>query len=244
MTGDSRDELFEINRLTQDSWQMFRMMGELAIGFDRLSNVKPKLVTIFGSARTGITDQFYIQAMTLAKELVEAGFGVITGGGPGIMEAANKGAQEAGGVSIGVNIALPKEQVPNRHQTISLQHENFHTRKLILRKYSVGFAVFPGGFGTLDELLEVLTLIQTQKLKPIPIFLVNSAYWKGLLGWFQDTLAVNGAIATDDIQLFKVVDDLSIIPKEISDYHDKSINTSGFKIPTEEDRRKAMGYFD
>lgn len=244
MTDAVNDALFEINRLTQDSWQMFRMMGELAIGFDRVNQAKSKLVTIFGSARTKITDRFYIDAELLGGHLAKSGFGVLTGGGPGIMEAANKGAYEAGGISIGVNIALPAEQTPNRFQTVSLQHENFHTRKLILRKYSIGFVVFPGGFGTLDELMEVLTLIQTRKLKPFPIYLVNSSYWSGLQSWFKETLTGHGAIADDDLKLFKVVDDISTIPEDIRRYHAAGSDTSGFKIPTDEDRKRAMGYTD
>jgi hypothetical protein len=219
---------------------MFRMMGELAIGFDRLKSL-PSLVTVFGSARTPITDRYYAQAETLGRALVNQGFGVITGGGPGIMEAANKGAFEGGGISVGVNIALPREQRPNRFQSHSFEHEYFHTRKLVLVKYSVAFVVFPGGFGTLDELLEVLTLIQTQKLRPFPVYLVNSQYWEGLVTWFKSTLAEAGAIASDDLCLFKVTDDVESIPTEVRAYHDPTFDTRGFKIPTVEDRHKALG---
>jgi uncharacterized protein (TIGR00730 family) len=236
----SDEKLFEINRLTQDSWQMFRMLGELAIGFDRLKTL-PALVTVFGSARTPITDRYYSQAQELGKMLAQQGYGVITGGGSGIMEAANRGAYEANGVSVGANIGLPQEQIPNKFQTHALQYEYFHTRKLILIKYSVAFVVFPGGFGTLDELSEVLTLIQTQKIRPFPVYLVNSSYWQGLVNWFRDTLASQGAIESDDLNLFKVTDDLCSIPLEIRKYYSPEFDSQGFKIPTLADRKKSLG---
>lgn len=234
------ERLFEINRISQDSWQMFRMLGELAIGFDRLKTLPP-LVTVFGSARTPITDKYYSQAQELGRMLVEQGFGVITGGGPGIMEAANRGAFEAGGVSVGANIGLPTEQVPNKFQTYPLQYEYFHSRKLILIKYSVAFVVFPGGFGTLDEFFEVLTLIQTQKIRPFPVYLMNGGYWRGLVSWFEQVLAHEGAIQRDDLLLFKLCDDLCAIPREVRQYHSPEFDSQGFKIPTLQDRRRAMG---
>jgi uncharacterized protein (TIGR00730 family) len=236
----AEDRLFEINRISQDSWQMFRMLGELAIGFDKLKTLPP-LVTVFGSARTPMTDRYYAQAQELGKMLAEKGFGVITGGGPGIMEAANRGAFEAGGVSVGANIGLPDEQVPNKFQTLSLQYEYFHNRKLILIKYSVAFVVFPGGFGTLDELLEVLTLVQTQKIRPFPVYLMNAAYWKGLVTWFQQTLVEQGAIENDDLFLFKTRDDHHAILAEIKQYHSPKFDNQGFKIPTLKDRKRALG---
>lgn len=236
----AEDRLFEINRISQDSWQMFRMLGELAIGFDKLKTLPP-LVTVFGSARTPMTDRYYEQAHELGKMLAEKGFGVITGGGPGIMEAANRGAFEAGGVSVGANIGLPEEQIPNKFQTLPLQYEYFHNRKLILIKYSVAFVVFPGGFGTLDELLEVLTLIQTQKIRPFPVYLINSDYWKGLVAWFEQTLAERGAIERDDLFLFKVRDDHCLIPAEVKQYHSPKFDSQGFKIPTVRDRKRALG---
>lgn len=235
-----QEQLFEINRISQDSWQMFRMLGELAIGFDKLKTLPP-LVTVFGSARTPMTDRYYEQAKELGRMLAKKGVGVITGGGPGIMEAANRGAFEAGGVSVGANIGLPEEQVPNKFQTLSLQYEYFHNRKLILIKYSVAFVVFPGGFGTLDELLEVLTLIQTQKIKPFPVYLLNAEYWAGLVEWFQKTLAAQGAIESDDLFLFKVRDDHRAIPAEVRQYHSAKFDSQGFKIPTLKDRKRALG---
>lgn len=236
-----KDRKFEITRLTQDSWQMFRMLGEYAIGFDRLGQLKHPAVTVFGSARTAVTHRYYNLAYQLGIDLVRNGFAVVTGGGPGIMEAANKGALEMGGESVGLNILLEHEQKPNRYQSMSLEFEYFHSRKVCLAKYSVGFVVFPGGFGTLDELAEVLTLIQTQKLHPFPIFLVGSAYWQGLIDWFAQTLAHEGAIASDDLKLFRVVDDVADIPELIQAYHD-STRDAGFKRPTEADRRRAQGH--
>ncbi|HSK28540.1 MAG TPA: TIGR00730 family Rossman fold protein, partial [Candidatus Limnocylindria bacterium] len=162
------DKKFAVDRMSEDSWRMFRTMGEYAIGFDRMSRLSTPAVTVFGSARTEITNRYYELARQLGRALAEAGFAVATGGGPGIMEAANRGAFEAKGISIGLNIVLEHEQAPNPYQTLSLDFEYFHARKVMLAKYSVGFVVFPGGFGTLDELAEVLTLVQTQKLHAFP----------------------------------------------------------------------------
>jgi uncharacterized protein (TIGR00730 family) len=231
---------FEVDRMTQDSWRMFRIMGEFAIGFDRMSQLKSPAVTVFGSARTTVTNRYYDLARQLGRELANAGFAVATGGGPGIMEAANRGAFEAKGVSIGLNILLEREQKPNPYQTLSLEFEYFYARKVMLAKYSIGFVIFPGGFGTLDELTEVLTLVQTQKLHPFPIYLVGSDYWSGLVRWFEATLATHGAIARDDLNLYKVVDEVTRIPADINRYY-KSSGHSGFKIPTERDRKLAQG---
>ena len=239
MPGD--EDKFELDRMTQDSWSMFRTLGEFAIGFDRMGHVEPPIVTVYGSARTPIKNRYYGLAEALGGMLARAGFAVATGGGPGIMEAANKGAFEAGGVSIGINIHLPHEQASNKYLTLSLDHEYFHARKVMLARYSVGFVVFPGGFGTMDELTEVLTLIQTQKLHPFPIFLVGTDYWAGLVSWFRETLAREGAIAVDDLDLFKVVDNIEEIPPDIRRYHDATHDTAGFKVPNDQDRRNALG---
>ena len=232
---------YQLNRMTQDSWQMFRLMGELALGFDRMGQVTKPFVTVYGSARTPITHRYYALAEELGRLLAQEDFAVVTGGGPGIMEAANKGAFETGGISIGVNIALPDEQLANHYQTFTLMHEYFHTRKMVLARYSVGFVVFPGGFGTLDELTEILTMIQTQKLDPFPIFLVSSSYWTGLVDWFRDTLAQEAAIAPDDLNLFRIVDDVGCIPGLIKHYHDTERDSGGFKIPGHLDRKRALG---
>ena len=232
---------YEINALAEDSWRMFRILGEFALGFDRLGRISAHGVTVYGSARTPVTDRYYDKAERLGKILADSGFAVITGGGPGIMEAANKGAFEAGGVSVGLNIQLPQEQKPNPYQTVSLSFEFFYARKVMLAKHSVAFVVFPGGFGTLDELMEILTLVQTQKMYPIPIYLVESNYWKGLIDWMNNTLVSLGTIAKDDLTLFKIVDDIEMIPAEIKSYHAKTKDTVGFKIPTDEDRRRSEG---
>jgi len=238
MADDGRK--YEIDRMSQDAWRLFRIMGEFAIGFDRMGQVDRPVVTVYGSARTAITHRYYGLAEKLGRCLAEAGFAVATGGGPGIMEAANKGACEAGGESIGINIHLPRER-PNPYQSLSLDHEHFHSRKVMLAKYSVGFVAFPGGFGTLDELAGILTLIQTQRLHPFPIFLVGSEHWGGLASWFRDTLVPAGAISPDDPMLFKVVDEVEQIPEEIRRYHDENADDAGFKRPTHEDLVKARG---
>jgi len=231
---------FEFDRMSQDSWRMFPTMGEYAIGFDRMSRLTSPAVTVFGSARTQITSRCYDLARELGKALAKAGFAVATGAGPGIMEAANRGAFEAGGISIGLNIVLEHEQKPNPYQTLSLDFEYFHARKVMLAKYSVGFVIFPGGFGTLDELAEVLTLVQTQKLRAFPIYLVGTDYWSGLVQWFEKTLAQNGAVAPDDLKLFKLLDDVAQIPSDIKRYY-KSAGHAGFKIPGHKDRKLAAG---
>jgi uncharacterized protein (TIGR00730 family) len=231
---------FEIDRMTQDSWRLFRIIGEFAIGFDRMGRLKSPAVTVFGSARTQVTNRYYDLARKLGRALAEAGFAVATGGGPGIMEAANRGAFDANGASIGLNILLEHEQTPNPYQTLSLDFEHFYARKVMLAKYSVGFVIFPGGFGTLDELVEVLTLVQTQKLHPFPIYLVGSDYWSGLVQWFKNTLAEHGAIAADDLKLYKVLDDVTQIPADIKRYY-KSAGHAGFKIPSRKDRQRAAG---
>ncbi len=167
-----------------DTWRVFRIMGEFVAGFDDLATLT-RGVSIFGSARTG-PDADYQAADETAKLLVQAGFAVITGGGPGIMEAGNRGAFEAGGVSVGCNIELPFEQRPNPYQTLSLKFKYFFVRKMMFVKYSQAFVIFPGGFGTLDELFEALTLIQTHKIRNFPVVLFGSRYWKGLLDWIKD----------------------------------------------------------
>ncbi|MEW6422423.1 MAG: TIGR00730 family Rossman fold protein [Deinococcota bacterium] len=240
MTLDPTEHHYELDWMAEDAWRMFRILGEFAIGFDRMSHVQPPLVTVFGSARTPITHRYYGLAEQLGRELVAAGFGVMTGGGPGIMQAANKGAFEAGGVSVGLNIMLPFEQKPNPYQTLSLGFEYFHARKVMLAKYAAAFVVFPGGFGTLDELGEVLTLVQTRKMHALPIYLVGRNHWQGLVDWFAGTLVEEGAISPDDLRLFKVVEDVTGIPGDIHRYHTPD-QPDDFKRPTPEDRARARG---
>ncbi len=231
---------YALDRMTEDAWRMFRIIGEFSIGFDRLAHVQAPLVTVYGSARTRLTDRYYGLAETLGRELVAAGYGVMTGGGPGIMEAANKGAFEAGGTSIGLNIILPHEQKHNPYQTLSLEFEYFHARKVMLSRYAHAFIAFPGGFGTLDEMMELLTLVQTRKMRPVPIYFVGEAHWRGLVEWFQTSLVENGAIAADDLRLFKLVDDVAQIPGDIRTYHDAARNDD-FKRPTVADTLRAKG---
>ena len=195
------------NTVVGDSWRMFRIMAEFVEGFDAMSAIDVPSVTIYGSARTPPDDPYYKLTETIAAELARSGYGVITGGGPGIMEAANKGALEAGGVSIGLNISLPHEQAPNLYTNFPLNFKYFFVRKVMFMKYSMAFICMPGGFGSLDELFESLTLIQTQRIKPFPIVLVGVAFWSGLVDWLKSTLMKNGTIGKDDTLLFEVMDD-------------------------------------
>lgn len=231
---------YALDKMTEDSWRMFRIIGEFAIGFDRMAHIEVPLVTVYGSARTALQDRYYGLAETLGRELVQAGYGVVTGGGPGIMEAANKGAFEAGGKSIGLNIVLPHEQKHNPYQTLSLEFEYFHARKVMLARYAHAFVAFPGGFGTLDEMMEILTLVQTLKMRPLPIYFVGEAHWRGLVDWFRSSLVEHGAIAPDDLKLFKLVDDVTAIPADIRNYHDPA-QIDGFKRPTLHDQKLAQG---
>ena len=192
--------------LKSDSWRVLRIMGEFVWGFDNLADVSDG-VTIFGSARTAPDDLHYQKAVETARLLSEAGIPVITGGGPGIMEAANKGALEGGGMSIGCNIELPFEQGSNPFLTRSLNFKFFFVRKTMFVKYATAFIVFPGGYGTLDELFEALTLIQTGKVTHFPVILFGSAYWAGLVEWLTRTVAEQRKINPTDLQLFRVTDD-------------------------------------
>jgi uncharacterized protein (TIGR00730 family) len=189
----------------RESWRVFRIMGEFVEGFEELSRLGPA-VTIFGSARTGSENPLYEQCVRTARLLGEAGFTIITGGGPGMMEAANKGAREAGVCSVGLNIELPFEQDVNAHADLKVHFRYFFVRKTMFVKYAQAFVIFPGGFGTLDELFESLTLIQTRKIKHFPVVLFGSEYWGGLLEWLRNTTEVAGNISPGDLELFKVTD--------------------------------------
>ena len=195
------------NGVVGDSWRMFRIMGEFTEGFDSMSAINVPAVTIYGSARTPVDHPWYAITENIAAKLVKSGYGIITGGGPGIMEAANKGAYEAGGVSVGLNIALPHEQAPNPYTTVSIQFKYFFVRKVMFMKYSMAFICMPGGFGSLDELFESLTLIQTQRIKPFPIILVGSAFWSGLIDWMKEQFVANGTIGENDLDLINIIDD-------------------------------------
>ena len=188
-----------------DPWRVMRITSEIVEGFEALAGIGPA-VTIFGSARVPPTDPLYAAATDTARRLATAGFAIITGGGPGIMAAANKGAQEGGAFSIGCNIELPREQGLNEYVEIAVNFRYFFARKLMLVKYSEGFVIFPGGFGTLDELFEALTLIQTGKVRNFPVVLVGTAYWRGLLDWLKQTVAFEGKIKPQDLELLVVTD--------------------------------------
>lgn len=193
---------------TNDSWAIFKIMGEFVSGFEKMSKIGP-CVSIFGSARTKPHDTYYLLAEKIAKRIVEAGYGVITGGGPGIMEAGNKGAHLGGGTSVGLNIELPFEQHDNPYidSDKNLDFDYFFVRKVMFVKYSQGFVVMPGGFGTLDELFEAITLIQTHKIEKFPIILVGTKFWKGLFEWVKTTLLAEfGNISEKDLDLINIVD--------------------------------------
>jgi uncharacterized protein (TIGR00730 family) len=188
-----------------DTWRVFRIMGEFVEGFDELATLT-RGVSIFGSARTRSDDPYYEAAEETAAQLTRVGFAVITGGGPGIMEAANKGAFEADGLSIGCNIELPFEQYSNPYLTRGLKFKYFFVRKMMFVKYSLGFIIFPGGFGTLDELFEALTLIQTKKIRNFPVVLFGSDYWQGLIDWIRDWALKEGKVTEEDLRRLHVTD--------------------------------------
>ncbi|MCK4538871.1 MAG: TIGR00730 family Rossman fold protein [Candidatus Krumholzibacteria bacterium] len=189
----------------QESWRLFRILAEFVDGFDSMVDVSTA-VTFFGSARSKEDDPAYIDARNLAKKLAEQGFTIITGGGPGIMEAANRGAQDGGGLSIGLNIDLPFEQEPNPYIDRMITFKYFFVRKVVFIKYAMAFVIMPGGFGTLDELFEALTLIQTHKIAPFPVFLVGRDYWKGLVDWAKERMLADGMISPEDLEFLHVVD--------------------------------------
>ena len=189
-----------------DSWRILRIMSEFVESFDTMAHYKEMLVSVFGSARTKEDNEDYQSARKLGNLLVDAGYGVITGGGPGIMEAASRGAFEAKGTSIGLNIELPMEQNPNKYQTQSLFFRYFFVRKVCFLKYSTAIVVYPGGFGTLDELSEVLTMVQTGKINMVPIIFVDKKFWGGMIDWFKNSLVAEGMIDKADLELFHLVD--------------------------------------
>jgi len=192
--------------LNRESWRVFKIMAEFVEGFEQLSHVKPA-VSIFGSARIKENSEDYKKAREVSRLLSDAGFSIISGGGPGIMEAANRGGYEGKSASIGLNIELPKEQTPNSYQNLSLSFSHFFTRKVMFVKYAAAYVVCPGGFGTLDEMAEMLTLLQTGKTPEIPIILINKTFWQPLLNWFESSLLQQDMIKKEDLALFKVVDE-------------------------------------
>jgi len=212
---------YEINDLAkEESWRMFRIIGELVEGFDELSGIEPA-VTIYGSARLRVDDELYKQTEEIANRLGQMGFSIITGGGPGVMEAANKGALKAGVTSVGLNIDLPEEQVCNAYTTKSITFNHFFARKVMLVKYATAFVIMPGGLGTLDELTEILILIQTHKIKPFPVVLFDSKYWKGFLSWLRSSVLTRGFISEEDFSLLRVCDSPDEVIEAVQRWHTK-----------------------
>jgi uncharacterized protein (TIGR00730 family) len=206
--------------MAHSSWQIFKIMAEFVDGFEALAKIGP-CISIFGSARTQPGSKYYDLTVEIAEKLSAEGFGIITGGGPGIMEAANKGAELAGGKSVGLNIDLPFEQRPNEFidKDKLLNFEYFFVRKVMFTKYSQGFIMMPGGFGTMDEFFEVATLIQTEKFKQMPMVLVGSAYWKGLLDWLESSMLEEGNIKKEDLGLFKIADTADEVVHHTLEYY-------------------------
>ena len=200
-----------------DTWRALRIQSEFVKGFDALAEIGPA-VSVFGSARVGPRHRDYRDARRLGRALAESGLGVITGGGPGIMEAANRGAAEAGGISVGCNIELPYEQNLNRYANLAIEFRYFFVRKTMFVKYAEAFVIFPGGFGTLDELFEAVTLVQTGKIKRFPVILYRSAYWRGMLDWVRDQVVPAGMVSAEEMDLLVVTDDLDQIVEVIQDH--------------------------
>ena len=212
---------YEINELAkEESWRMFRIIGELVEGFDTLTGIEPA-VTFYGSSRLKEGDKLYTQTEEIAYRLGQLGFSIVTGGGPGAMEAANKGALRAGVESVGLNIDLPQEQACNDYTTKSIVFHHFFARKVMLVKYATAFVIIPGGLGTLDELTEVLTLMQTLKIKPFPIIIFNSRYWKGFLDWLESTVLGKGCISKEDLELLIVCDQAEEVVEAVQSWYTK-----------------------
>jgi uncharacterized protein (TIGR00730 family) len=205
----------------ESSWKIFKIMSEFVDGFDKMGKIGP-CISIYGSARTKPDNPYYQITSDIAKRLVEEGFGVITGGGPGIMEAGNKGAKEAGGKSVGLNIELPMEQGFNPYidQDKNLNFNYFFARKVMFVKYAQGFILLPGGFGTLDEMFEVITLIQTKKIERVPVILIGVEYWKGLFQWLRETMLANNYINAEDLNLFVITDEIEEAISTINNFYE------------------------
>ena len=223
-----------IDKPVEDLWRIFRIMAEFTEGYEELASVGPA-VSIFGSARIKPGHRWYEFTVELSRQLSDAGFAVISGGGPGIMEAANRGAFAGRSASIGLNIQLPHEQLSNEYQDISLGFRHFFARKVAFAKYATAFVAVPGGFGTLDEMLEVLTLIQTRMGRRIPVILVDSGFWKGLLDWIREQLLGNGLISPEDLELIQVIDDPAKAVEAIFDFY----QSRGF-VPTADESESLL----
>jgi uncharacterized protein (TIGR00730 family) len=210
---------YEINQLEkEESWRMFRIIGEFVEGFDALSRITPA-VTLFGGARARPGEFAYDKAEAIGRAIAMAGFTLVSGGGPGVMEAACKGALEAGGRAVGLNIDLPSGQAPNPYTTLSLHFHYFFVRKVMLVKYATAFVLLPGGFGTLDELFETVTLIQTHKIKPFPVILVGWDYWRGLVDWLHDQAVAAGYLDAADLDILTITDDPDEVVGRIAQFY-------------------------
>ena len=207
---------------TEETWRVFRIMAEFVDGFEVMSGL-PAAVSVFGSSRCRPGDPFYAEAEALGGRLVEKGFAVITGGGPGIMEAVNKGAYQAGGPSVGLNIFLPHEQEANEYQNVSLDFRYFFCRKVMFVKYATAFVCFPGGFGTMDEFFESMTLIQTEKTEQFPVILIGSDFWGPLVEWMRVNQLTRDYIEADDLELFRITDDIEWTADYLAEWHDKHV---------------------
>jgi len=220
LKNSNRDDLtkrYTKDIKSADVWSVFRILADFTKGFDELGDLGPS-VTIFGSARTKKNDLYYSEAVKLSSMLAQSGFNVITGGGPGIMEAANKGAKENGNVeSIGLNIDLPFEQIANPYTTKELSFDYFFSRKVMLVKYSIAYVIFPGGFGTLDELFEALTLVQTRKVTGVKIFVIGTEFYKPLIEFIETKLVADGMVDKDDVKLIRLTDDIDCVVKEVEE---------------------------
>lgn len=214
MRRDARDKA-----LTRDSWKIFQIMAEFVDGFQQLADLSPS-VSIFGSARFKPDNPYYEASEQISRLLSDSGFAVVSGGGPGVMEASNKGAFAGKSASVGLNIKLPHEQSGNAFQDISLNFKYFFARKVMFVKYASAYVVMPGGFGTLDEMAEVLTLVQTGKSNKVPIILFGTSFWSGLLEWFETTLVDEGTISADDMNLFQLTDDPQFVVDAIFDFYE------------------------
>lgn len=211
---------YEINELAkEESWRMFRIIGELVEGFDSLAGIEPA-VTMYGSSRLRADDKLYAETEEIAYRLGQSGFSIVSGGGPGVMEAANKGALRAGVTSVGLNISLPEEQVCNAYTTRSITFHHFFVRKVMLVKYAAAFVILPGGVGTLDELTEVLTLMQTHKIKPFPVILFNGEFWNGFLDWLRGAVLSRKYVSKEDFDLLRVLDRPDEVVEAIRKWYD------------------------
>jgi uncharacterized protein (TIGR00730 family) len=221
------NRVFDIRSAAEDTWRVFRIMAEFVEGFELLAQVGPA-VSVFGSSRSQPGQKYYRMAEELGGKLVKAGFSVITGGGPGTMEAANKGAFEAGGTSVGLNISLPREQEANKYQTLSMDFHYFFCRKVMFVKYAVAFVCFPGGYGTMDEFFESMTLMQTEKIRRFPVVLIGSNFWGPLTNWLRETMLEHyHNIDPQDIEPFELIDDVD----RAVEFIDKAVDRYGLRSP-------------